>query len=177
MGITTASGTSRHPVRRRAAAAAAALTVAGALAVSTPGPAWGAPPPPSCTQTVDPPSKQGTDVVATVRVDCDKVADSIWTWVTVEYFGGGSWHGGDRYAQSGTDHRTASATRSSKPILCPGVLSTVTFRAVARSRVVQRATPRRGAGVHRSWRPARPTDPATWPMCGRLPRPPHDGQW
>jgi len=135
MGITTASGTSRHPVRRRAAAAAAALTVAGALAVSTPGPAWGAPPPPSCTQTVDPPSKQGTDVVATVRVDCDKVADSIWTWVTVEYFGGGSWHGGDRYAQSGTDRKTASATRSSKPILCPGVLSTVTFRAVARSRI------------------------------------------
>lgn len=142
MGITTASGTSRHPVRRRAAAAAAALTVAGALAVSAPGRAWAGPPPPSCTQIVDPPSKSGTDVVATTRVDCDKVADSIWTWVTVEYFGGGSWHGGPRYAQSGTDHQTASAMRSSKPVLCPGVLSTVTFRAVARSRVNGHSTER-----------------------------------
>lgn len=132
---TPATRTSRHPVRRRAAAAGAALTVAGALVVSGPGQAWGAPPPPSCTQTVDPPSKQGNDVVATIRVDCDQVADSIWTWVTVEYFGGGSWHGGQRYAQSGTDHQTASSTRTSKPVLCPGVLSTVTFRTVGRSRV------------------------------------------
>ncbi|GAA1243482.1 hypothetical protein FB474_2349 [Oryzihumus leptocrescens] len=132
---TTATGTSWHRLRRRAVAVAAALSVAVALAVFAPGQAWAGPPPPSCTQSVDPPSKQGADVVATVHVDCDKVAASIWTWVTVEYFGGGSWHGGDRYAQSGTDHQTASATRSSKSVLCPGVLSTVTFRAVGRSRV------------------------------------------
>ena len=132
---TTATGTTLRPIRRRAVAAAAALMVAGALALSAPGQAWGSPPPPSCTQTVDPPSKSGDSVVATVQVSCDQVADSIWTWVTVEYFAGGSWHGGDRYARNGTDHQTASSMRTSKPVLCPGVLSTVTFRAVGRSRV------------------------------------------
>ena len=151
MGATRATGSSRHRARRRVrqrlVAAAAAFTVAGALAVSSPGQAWAGPPPPSCTQTVDPPSKSGDSVVATVHVDCDQAADSIWTWVTVEYFGGGSWHGGSRYAQSGTDHQTASSTRSSKPVLCPGVLSTVTFRAVGRSRV-------NGHSVERTTSPA-----------------------
>lgn len=147
---TTATRISRHPVRRRAAAAVAALAVAGALAVSAPEQALGAPgspPPPSCMQTVDPPSKSGGVVVATVRVDCDQVANSIWTWVTVEYFAGGSWRGAQRYAESGTEHHTASSTRSSQPIQCPGVLSTITFRAVARSRV-------NGASLGRDTSPA-----------------------
>ena len=137
----------RGRARRGAAVAAAALTAAATLAVAAPEQAAGAPAAPSCSQTTYQPWKSGGQVHAAVRVSCDRSVASIFTYVSVEYFSGGSWRGRGHYAQSGTEHHTASSTRYASPIECPGVLTALTFRTISRAEV-------NGSGMRREVSPA-----------------------